>query len=111
MHSQDSFHFGFGAYGLVFGQSPDGIHLGLFEYPTYVPAQFHSSARSSPVPPDLGQIWFPPGFTAKQDGIPGIAEQRSIDIAHWILVVLFVPVWTIRLLRQSRRMKRPAAGT
>ncbi len=103
----DALAMGFGHHAVSLGQSPEGILLGVVEYPTAPTREFISIARSIPLPPDRSQIWFPPAVTWSIDGVPHLIEARGVHIAHWLLILLFAPAWAIRLLRQSRRMKRP----
>jgi hypothetical protein len=50
--------------------------------------------------------WFPQYFLFRE-----VDGEKAIEVAHWLLLLLFLLPWTTVLIWRSRRMKRLAPGS
>jgi hypothetical protein len=87
-------------------QGIEGVGFYAVELPTSLTPGFRIAGRRG----TSQSKSIPRMITWRNDGIPGLIHHRSVHVAHWFLILLFVVPWSGWLVWRQRRFKRGAAA-
>jgi hypothetical protein len=91
---------------LTFGlmQDPRGVGYYRVELPTSLRQGFRFTRERTA---KVAASSFPRSVTWSNEGIPGLIKHRSIHVAHWLLILLFLVPWLALLFWRVRKQRNP----